>query len=102
MRLPEKQQTSLYDTYWSKLESLFRGSEKTFDAFLRDYLAFKTRASKQERADEIYQAFRRSFGQLQESCGGLEKLLDEMLRFGRYHAAFSIGIPFAPDLVEDL
>ena len=102
MRLPEKQQTSLYDTYWSKLESLFRGSEKTFDAFLRDYLAFKTRASKQERADEIYQAFRRSFGQLQESCGGLEKLLDEMLRFGRYHAAFSIGTPLEPELVEDL
>ena len=72
MRLPEKQQTELYDSYWSKLESLFRGSEKTFDAFLRDYLAFKTKARKQEKADEIYQAFRRSFAGLQESCCGLE------------------------------
>jgi uncharacterized protein with ParB-like and HNH nuclease domain/predicted transport protein len=102
MRLPEKQQTELYDSYWSKLESLFRGSEKTFDAFLRDYLAFKTKASKQEKADEIYQAFRRSFAALQESCGGLESLLAEMLRFGRYHAAFSIGTPLVAELSGDL
>jgi predicted transport protein len=102
MRLPEKQQTELYDSYWSKLESLFRGSEKTFDAFLRDYLAFKTKASKQEKADEIYQAFRRSFAALQESCGGLESLLAEMLRFGRYHAAFSIGTPLVAELSDDL
>lgn len=102
MRLPEKQQTELYEFYWSKLESLFRGSEKTFDAFLRDYLAFKTKASKQGKADEIYQAFRRNFAALQESCGGLESLLAEMLRFGRYHAAFSIGTPLVADLSDDL
>jgi uncharacterized protein with ParB-like and HNH nuclease domain/predicted transport protein len=102
MRLPEKQQTKLYESYWSKLESLFRGSERTFDAFLRDYLAYKTKASKQEKADEIYRAFRRSFDALQESSGDLESLLAEMLRFGRYHAAFSIGIPICDDLVDDL
>lgn len=102
MRLPEKQQTELYDSYWSKLESLFRGSETTFDAFLRDYLAFKTKASKQEKAAEIYQAFRRSFAALQESCGALESLLAEMLRFGRYHAAFSIGTPLVAELSGDL
>ena len=102
MRLPEKQQTELYDSYWSKLESLFRGSEKTFDAFLRDYLAFKIKASKQEKADEIYQAFRRNFNTLQESCGGLETLLAEMLRLGRYYAAFSIGSPLVADLSDDL
>jgi uncharacterized protein with ParB-like and HNH nuclease domain/predicted transport protein len=102
MRLPERQQTELYDSYWSKLESLFRGSEKTFDAFLRDYLAFKTKASKQEKADEVYQAFRRNFTALQESCGGLESLLAEMLRFGRYHAAFSIGTPLVAELTDDL
>ena len=33
MRLPEKEQTQLYETYWSKIEALFRGSEWTFDAF---------------------------------------------------------------------
>ena len=53
MRLPEQAQTRLYETYWSKIENLFRDSEKTFDAFVRDYIALRTRASKQERADEI-------------------------------------------------
>jgi len=27
MRLPEKEQTRLYTTYWSKIEDLFRGLE---------------------------------------------------------------------------
>lgn len=102
IRLPEKQQTTLYESYWSKLESLFRGSEGTFDAFLRDYLAFKIKASKQEKADEVYQDFRRNFASLQEASGGLESLLAEMLRFGRYHAAFSIGSPLVPELADDL
>jgi uncharacterized protein with ParB-like and HNH nuclease domain len=102
MRLPEKQQTQLYDAYWSKLESLFRGSEKAFDAFVRDYLAFKTKASKQERAEDIYQAFRRRFFDFQRSCGNLEALLAEMLRLGRYYAAFNAGIPLVAELAEDL
>jgi predicted transport protein len=102
MRLPEKEQTRLYESYWSKLESEFRGSERTFDAFLRDYLAFKSKASKQEKADAIYQSFRRSFSDLQKSCGDLESLLGEMLRFGRYHAAFSIGTPLVPALSDNL
>lgn len=102
MRLPEKEQTEVYTSYWSKLESLFRGAEKTFDAFLRDYLAFRTRASKQERADEIYRAFRRNFESLQESSGSLTALLGEMLRFARYYAAFSIGHSLVAELAEDL
>lgn len=102
MRLPEKEQTRLYELYWSKLEALFRGSEKTFDAFLRDYLALKTRASKQEKADEIYQGFRQNFSELQKSTGDLEALLAEMVRYGRYHAAFSIGTPLVPELAADL
>ena len=102
MRLPEKQQTQLYEAYWSKLESLFRGSEKAFDAFLRDYLAFKTKASKQERAEDIYQAFRRNFPDLQKSCGNLEAFLAEMLRLGRYYAAFNPGIPLVSELADDL
>ena len=32
MRLPEQVQTKLYETYWSKIESLFRGSDDAFDA----------------------------------------------------------------------
>src|SRR3546814_2556591 len=50
MRLPEKEQTRLYETYWSKIEELYRGSEKAFDAFARDYIALETRASKIGRA----------------------------------------------------
>jgi predicted transport protein len=102
MRLPEKQQTDLYQSYWSKLEGLFRGSERTFDAFLRDYLAFKTRASKQGKSEDIYQAFRRTFTSLEASAGGLEPLLAELLRFGRYHAAFSVDPSLMPSMEEDL
>ena len=62
MRLPEAEQTRLYETYWSKIEGLFRGFERIFDTFVRDYLALRSRATKQEKADEIYFAFRRAFG----------------------------------------
>jgi uncharacterized protein with ParB-like and HNH nuclease domain len=30
MRLPEREQTQLYGTYWSKIENLFRGSVQSF------------------------------------------------------------------------
>ncbi len=102
MRLPEKEQTRLYESYWSKIENLFRGSEKTFDDFVRDYLALKTQASKQEKAKEIYQAFRRNFDDLVMQPGGLEYFLTDMLRFARYHSAFSIGGDLFPNLADDL
>lgn len=99
MRLPEKEQTRLYDAYWSKIEGLFRGSEKTFDAFVRDYLALRTQAAKQDRGDEIYFTFRRAFGQVGPE---LEHLLQELLRFARYHAAFSLGIGSPEEVREPL
>jgi uncharacterized protein with ParB-like and HNH nuclease domain/predicted transport protein len=98
MRLPEKEQTRLYELYWSKVENLFRGSERTFDAFIRDYIALRTRASKQEKADEIYFAFRREFGGIGQEAAKLDTLLEELLQFARYHAAFSIGVDAAPAL----
>lgn len=91
MRLPEKQQTELYETYWSKIEALFKGSEWTFDAFARDYVALETQASKQEKAAEIYYAFREFFPTLREQCGGLDQALAHMLRHARHYAAFAIG-----------
>jgi len=102
MRLPEKEQTRLYETYWSKIENLFRGSEKTFDAFVRDYTALRTQASKQERADQIYFAFRREFGSIGIEFEKLETFLQELLRFARYHAAFSIGSDPQAELHEPL
>ncbi|MEO8083061.1 MAG: DUF262 domain-containing protein, partial [Ardenticatenales bacterium] len=85
MRLPEKEQTRLYETYWSKIETLFRGSERTFDTFVRDYIALRTRPSKQERADEIYFSFRREFGSIGTDPGRLDAFLNGVWRkrFGR-------------------
>jgi uncharacterized protein with ParB-like and HNH nuclease domain/predicted transport protein len=91
MRLPEKEQTELYETYWSKIEGLFKGSEWTFDAFARDYVALKTQASKQEKAAEIYYAFREFFPTLRDKSGGLERALAEIMRYAQHYAAFSIG-----------
>lgn len=91
MRLPEKEQTYFYEQYWSKIEALFRGSDSIFDSFVRDYVALKTKASKQEKASDIYQAFRMRFAGLVEQLGGIEALLADMRRFAGYYAAFSIG-----------
>jgi uncharacterized protein with ParB-like and HNH nuclease domain/predicted transport protein len=100
MRLPEPEQTRLYETYWSKIESLFRGSEATFDAFVRDYLALSTKASKQEKTNDIYFAFRRVFGSMGSDLDKLDGFLKRLLRFARYHAAFSIGVD-APDTLRE-
>jgi predicted transport protein len=91
MRLPEKEQTRLYEQYWNKIEKLFRGSEWSFDTFARDYVALKTRATKQEKSAEIYYAFRNFFPDLVDLCGGLEPALEDVLRYARYYAAFTIG-----------
>ena len=100
MRLPEAEQTRLYENYWSKIEGLFRGSEKTFDAFVRDYLALRSHATKQGKADEIYFAFRRVFGGLGTDPNELDELLADLLRFARYYAAFSLGAA-APEAVRE-
>src|SRR5258706_13887630 len=101
MRLPEKEQTFLYDTYWSKIENLFRGSEKTFDAFVRDYIALFTKASKQEKTGNIYFAFRRMFNLVSNSQEfKLDVFLQKLHKFARYHAAFSIGTD-APDWLRE-
>jgi uncharacterized protein with ParB-like and HNH nuclease domain/predicted transport protein len=90
MRVPEKEQTRLYQTYWRKIEELFRDAGGTFDAFARDYMALHQRASKQARGAEIYQEFREFF-RTREAEVGLEEALVDMLRFAGYHAAFSMG-----------
>ena len=102
MRLPEAEQTRLYETYWSKIEGLFRGSEKTFAAFVRDYLALRSRATKQQKADEIHFAFRREFRSVETMPERLDELLDDLLRFARYHAAFSLGVAAPESMREPL
>jgi predicted transport protein len=91
MGLPEPQQDLLYETRWSKIEGLFRGFNSTFDAFARDYIALRTKASKQEKSSNVYRSFRDCFDSLATESGGLEPLLDDLLRLARYYAAFSFG-----------
>ncbi|MEI4234827.1 DUF262 domain-containing protein [Roseovarius sp. D22-M7] len=91
MRLPEKEQTRLYETYWSRIEELFRGSERVFDNFIRDYLALRSHSTKLERSDRVYDAFRRTFADIGEDISALEQLLAELLRRGRQYAAFAVG-----------
>lgn len=91
MRLPEKEQTRLYEKYWSRIEELFRGSERVFDNFIRDYLALRSHSTKLERSDRVYDAFRRTFSDIGEDITSLEELLVELLRRGRQYAAFAVG-----------
>jgi uncharacterized protein with ParB-like and HNH nuclease domain len=87
MRLPEAEQTRLYDAQWRHIEDLFRGETRAFDSFARDYLALQTRASRQARVEDIYYEFREFF-RSQIQGVGLEKALAEMRRHARYYAAF--------------
>ena len=96
MRLPEQKQTELYETYWRKIEALFQDAGKVFDSFARDYMALKSRASKQTRASEIYHEFRGFFLDASDRSS-IEDVLEEMLRFARYYAAFSLGRNAPPD-----
>ncbi|MCY0152516.1 DUF262 domain-containing protein [Hoeflea alexandrii] len=91
MSLPEKDQTRLYNTYWDQIEVLFRGSERVFDNFIRDFLALRSRSTKLERSDRVYAAFRRVFSNIGDNTEKLEDLLKELLRRARQYAAFAIG-----------
>jgi predicted transport protein len=97
MRVAEPLQTHLYETYWRKIEDLFRDAGRQFDAFARDYMALMTRASKQARGDVIYHSFR-DFFRDREAALGVEGALGEMLRYARHHAAFSLGRGVTGDL----
>jgi predicted transport protein len=91
MRLPEGEQDRLYEHRWSKIEALFRGFDRMFDAFARDYVALRMRASKQEKADNVYRAFRDAFDVLVQESGGLDELLEHMQATAGYYAAFSLS-----------
>ncbi len=91
MRLSESEQTHMYEQYWIKIESLFRGSESTLNAFVRDYMALRTKATKQTRTDQIYRVFREDSKGFYEEDGGLEGTLRDMSRTAHYYAAFNPG-----------
>ena len=91
MRQTEDEQDRLYNLYWSRVEKFFKDSPNSLDAFIRDFLALKTRARKQERSDQIYSAFRRQFAEISRNQEHLESLLSELTRRAGYYAAFSVG-----------
>lgn len=88
MRLPDREQTLLYDTHWRHIEDLFRTDSRLFDSFARDYLAYRTRSARQARGSEVYSEFRDFFRDELERADGVEKALSEMHRHARYYAAF--------------
>ena len=59
--------------------------------FIRDYLALRSYASKLERSDRVYDAFRRTFADIGSDIEALEQLLVELLRRGRQYASFAVG-----------
>ena len=87
MGLEEAEQTRLYEQYWQRIESLFRTHDFALDSFIRDYIAFKRGDTRQARADQIYEEFKR-FRHSESSPPELEGLLAEMLRFASYYAIF--------------
>ena len=86
MGLPEPEQTRMYEDYWSKVEALFREAGRTPDTFLRDYIALKQETSTQAREDRIYAEFRDFWRP--SDIGGLERLLEDLVRFARYFVSF--------------
>lgn len=93
MRLEEKEQTRFYNEYWSKIELLFKGSERVFDNFIRDFLALQNKSAKLERADRVYAAFRSHFASIANGAEGVEKLLSNLLKQATYYAAFAVRSP---------
>ncbi|CUH46435.1 DUF262 domain-containing protein [Ruegeria atlantica] len=89
----EADQTRLYKDYWAKIEELFRGSERTFDNFIRDYLALLSQTKKLLKSDQVYFTFRQRFRSAQRNLEELEALLSDLHRMAKYYAAQSIGTP---------
>ena len=81
------EQTRLYEQYWQRIESLFRTHDTALDSFIRDFIALKRGDTRQARADQIYDEFKRYRGS-EAAPQELEELLQEMLRYAGYCANF--------------
>lgn len=100
MGLPEEEQTNLYNKYWSTIESSFRDSLERLDSFARDYVAQKTKVTKQTRGDRIYAEFKRCFGDRPEE--GWEETLLDMTRDAGNYSAFTLGRHVEGEVAEEL
>ena len=88
MRLAEREQTKLYERYWSVVERSFRGSDWGMDSFLRDYTAIETRTARQIRHDRIYDTFKTHFRFQEQS--DVETRLADLARCAQRYAAFYV------------
>ena len=102
MGLDETEQTRLYRRFWQKIERLYTGSAAQFDNFLRDFVALDRRAQKQGRVDQVYKTFRLDFEDCKADPAQLERLLERMARYARYHAAFVMGTREFPKVADHL
>ena len=102
MGLEEADQTRLYQQFWRKIERLFAGSAVQLDNFLRDFVALDGRAHKQGRIDQVYATFRLAFQERKADPAQLETLLEQMVRYARYHGAFVMGTREFPEVTDRL
>ena len=102
MRLEKDDQTRLYQQFWQKIESLFAKSTKQFDNFLRDFIALDRHAQKQGRIDQVYATFRRDFEECKADLEKLEILLEKMVSYAHYYAAFVMGTGEFPKVADQL
>ena len=97
MGVEVSEQTRLYQDYWQRIESLFRGEDGTINdtamnLFLRDYIALKQAATRESQIPRIYEEFKR----YRESCSPaitLEQLLSDIRRLAGYYAAWNGRVP---------
>lgn len=95
MRLSESEQTAMYSEYWKEIEDLFRGHDRVFDNFARDYLDLKKQNLTQTRTDDIYPDFREYWIE-QRHDRELDSALSDMVRHARHYAALRIGPDSSP------
>lgn len=94
MGLGEKEQSRLYEDYWTKIEADYRRAGHSPDRFLREYVALKSAATKALRDHEIYDGFKQYWNPSSKTT--IEELLKDLCRFAQ-----SYLIVVAPSTFSD-
>lgn len=102
MRLPENEQTRLYESHWSRIENLFADNTSALNDFARDFLAIRMGTRVQTRADQIYQTFKEWFLENAPKTEDVEAVLSDMLRLAGYYSAFRLGVGVHGELRDTL
>ena len=87
MRLDEKEQTRLYNEYWSQIEILLKRNDQDLNAFLQNYIALMKQDTKIAKDNQIYDEFKLCAPSLYKE-DTLEERLKDMRRFAEYYAKF--------------